>query len=941
LFFFFYFLSKKKMRAAAVQCASLLVWSFGSLFVEAGTMCSTQTGPTSFEDVDCGEADCLVAQYELLFDNSARCTPMGCNTGADGMVMSTAGTNVIYKLCTSEGGDAVCNAGVDMYEDCAGGEFTLREGSPTFVYDDGTNPGGGAPMDGGGGSDAATDVEDETAAEVVVPDYPRCEAFDPSNEEVADCAPFIGEGVMVYVPAGESQGDLLSKNLGLNQILDSLPFMNPTCQTTFGSYWCQSRMRPCETVTTADGKTSFPAAQMICLADCEAHAADCLADYEAVFPESYLGGIAVARGSTVTAPLCNRLIEGSDTNNDPEMTWFMYRHGGEVTYEGNFPLLTSTVNPRIPAGQDLYPAKHTIYDDGSDNGYAVSCKSLSAGTGISVSCPGPLVVNPDLGAGEDLCALPCPSFIYTNSEYLVIMLMLSVPGILGVGGNFYMVVAHAFAKKAFRKDITIEVKWAAFIGMWWGIISPLPSAILFTDVACADECLTENCASKGIMCALNRNSVFLLQCIQWLFTSVVVALHVNASSRGNPSVQQIMLKKVLFYMSFGIPFVCMVLSNVLHTDDMDAPNAAVNSIRDNFSCHPHLANSGIEFMLIYFPFLVGGAITMNSVVCVILILKKAEQSVANSRKKSEAALKVAPPPQNSVAPTSDRITSNKKKKKKEGGGAARKARRKLMIAGALVSVLLVTNTVGTMLTLPTLADFGTQEELWFECVKNNAISQSKEVGFDPAMMNCFEDKCPSLLPQFDFACSATLAECAQGGTTSDFKGFYKWYNDEGRIARDVGDGKGTPDLVGTVINGEADLLRLDICDGVEGSPTCNWDNFMCFVDGCRLNDPSEQLTYFSSLEACPSKPDLRPSPHILALNAFAHSCSALIIFFTFGTHEKYVQIWKGLFSRFVLQDKNAVAKDSDGTAVMSSGMSSGSSTESNSSSDSGSGNYYD
>ena len=44
----------------------------------------------------------------------------------------------------------------------------------------------------------------------------------------------------------------------------------------------------------------------------------------------------------------------------------MYRHGGEISYEGVFPLMNSVLQPRILPGQDLYPQNYTIYVDGEE-----------------------------------------------------------------------------------------------------------------------------------------------------------------------------------------------------------------------------------------------------------------------------------------------------------------------------------------------------------------------------------------------------------------------------------------------------------------------------------------------------------------------------------------------------------------------------------------------
>jgi hypothetical protein len=444
----------------------------------------------------------------------------------------------------------------------------------------------------------------------------------------------------------------------------------------------------------------------------------------------------------------------------------------------------------------------------------------------------------------------------------------------------------------------VEVKWGAFAGLLWGIISPLPSAILFTDVTCANECATENCASEGGVCAVNRNAVFLLQFIQFLFTNVVTTLYIKTASNGTPSTFQKKLMRGLYYASFIIPSTFMILSNILHTDDPSVPNAAVNAIRDSFICYPHLANAGTEFALIFAPFLVGGTLTVYSVARIILTLLAAERNVAKI-----ASVQSETNAQDTVVPENLNSTQ---RKKKNCNSKARAVRRKLLTAGALVSILLTANTVGTMMTLPTMEDFGKQEDLWFECVKNNAVSQSKETDYESGLMNCFVDKCPDVIPEFDFKCPSphTMSYCVTTGVTSDFAGFFMWYNEEDGISSEYN--VSIPELVGTEINGDQDLIRLGLCDGLEGSPTCNFNHFSCFVKECRLIDAAEQMAYFTTSAPCPDRPKLRPSPYILAVNAFAHSCCSLIIFMTFGTHEKYKAIWALIVKKYFMRDKNAL-----------------------------------
>jgi hypothetical protein len=620
--------------------------------------------------------------------------------------MNTAGTNVVYRVCSSAGGSP-CNA-VETFDECAG--FDIRDGSPAFIRE-----GGGAATDGGGVEEELVDETDTgSVGSAAAPAEARCEAFDSSDPDVALCAPFIEDGAMVYVPGGETPGDLLSKNLGLSLILDSFPFVSSNCQSSFGSFWCRSRLRGCEIVEAPSGNVSLP--QLICREDCDSHSSDCANDYEAILVESYLGQIAVQQGDTVTAPMCNLNLEGSQTDQDSQMVWFMYRHGGEVTYDGNFPLLVSTLIPELLPSQQLYPAEHTVYVDGGVE-FAIPCMVLEASkTSIEVLCPTPLVANPDAGRlGENQCLLPCPSFMYTGGEYHGVMLALVVPGVLGVLGNAYMVVTHFFGSKTVTGEIATEVKLASFVGLLWGLMSPSLSAIFFTDVACADGCTTMSCAGQGFVCMLNRNSVFLLQCIQWLFASLLAVLHANTSLTKSREATQKM-KVWLVGLSFTLPATCLILANILHTTDPKAPNAAVNEIRDAFSCHPHFYSSAIEFFLIYAPFLVGGGITQYCVFHVIKRLYQAQLSAMGHRisvvkqqvrRASQAPTTMGRPAENvsAAAPPRRNIGSGKKKNLQ--------ARKRLVCAGMLVSILFIATTMGTMLILPTMSVFGDQEKIWF------------------------------------------------------------------------------------------------------------------------------------------------------------------------------------------------------------------------------------
>jgi hypothetical protein len=746
------------------------------------------------------------------------------------------------------------------------------------------------------GDDA--EVESGTAAALG-----RCEAFDASDPGSKVCAPFITDGSMIYVPGGETVGLLVSKNLGLSQILDSFPFVSSVCQSSFGKFWCRSRLRGCQQAETRDGGF-VPLPRLICREECEAHALDCADDYNTVLAKSYLGQIAIQQGEIVTAPMCAMPLEESSTSVDSQMVWFMYRHGGEMSYEGNFPLLTSRLEHDVLPGQDLYPAVRTVYVEGDAN-FDVPCMSLDAGTtSTEVTCPNVLVPNPNVGqGGESQCLLPCPSFMYSNREYRGVMMSLAVPGLLSIFANLYMVLTHMAADKTISKFITLEVKLASFIGLLWGIIDPLLSAVLFTDVACANECTTMNCAGQGTACFVNRNSVFLLQCIQWLFASLLIVLHAKTvRNKTHKKVQK--LRKALLCVSFALPSVCLVLANVLHTNDPSAPNAAVNAIRDNFSCHPRLFNWGTEFSLIYAPFLAGGMVTLY---CVFMVIEKLYhvEMMAHSFARKMSSVRLKPKgvrllvkamstPASLEGTRPAEASQSQQKPQTPRCDKNLKARKRLALAGLLVSILFTVTTVGTMVILPTMSAFGEKEALWFECIKNSAVSQSKQVEFNPAMENCFADNCPAGFSSF----------------TGYMASFERWHETEGEIFDKFG--VDTPGLVNTEIRSAEDLLRLGLCVAAE-DPGCDWGNFMCFQENCRLTPPEDMLRYFVESTPCPSEPDLRPPPFILGLTALSHACCSLIAFVTFGRHENYKKVWLALFRTKVDPLDLVVSKSSEDT----------------------------
>ena len=96
-------------------------------------------------------------------------------------------------------------------------------------------------------------------------------------------------------------------------------------------------------------------------------------------------------------------------------------------------------------------------------------------------------------------------------------LFLVIPGLFSLAINAYMFL-HACTNKESRK---FETFYCYGVGIVWGIISPVMSAALFTDVACNGGCDSAECAGEGAVCMVYKASPFLVQ-VQIIYREMVL-----------------------------------------------------------------------------------------------------------------------------------------------------------------------------------------------------------------------------------------------------------------------------------------------------------------------------------------------------------------------------------------------------------------------------------
>jgi hypothetical protein len=86
-------------------------------------------------------------------------------------------------------------------------------------------------------------------------------------------------------------------------------------------------------------------------------------------------------------------------------------------------------------------------------------------------------------------------------------LFLVLPGFFSLAINAYMFL-YACMHNETRK---FETFYCYGVGIVWGVVSPLMSAALFTDVACSSGCDSVECAGEGAVCMVYKASPFLVQ----------------------------------------------------------------------------------------------------------------------------------------------------------------------------------------------------------------------------------------------------------------------------------------------------------------------------------------------------------------------------------------------------------------------------------------------
>jgi hypothetical protein len=250
-------------------------------------------------------------------------------------------------------------------------------------------------------------------------------------------------------------------------------------------------------------------------------------------------------------------------------------------------------------GTRRYPKESTVITT-EDGTFQIPCTTLINGTSVSllqnaIRCPNILIPRDD-GQLENFCLFPCPSLVFSESEYNSMQSAMIVVGLFALVGNLYMVVVYILSPKQSKTNDFALLNVVAVMGLLWCIVEILPPLILGTEVACA--CETELCYHDSPACTFSELAIFVHQSLFIFLTSYIVDVYVLIVKEFRPHQRQ---KLYPIYAAIGILYPLLNLALTIHLSSYEEedPNYHLNALRSSFTCHPQLSTMSDEILLLY------------------------------------------------------------------------------------------------------------------------------------------------------------------------------------------------------------------------------------------------------------------------------------------------------------------------------------------------------
>jgi hypothetical protein len=408
------------------------------------------------------------------------------------------------------------------------------------------------------------------------------------------CAPFVSEGVSVFVPAGETveslqfirdTDDAAAEALGLlggrnllHAWLLEAALVSPTCYKTHGQLACDTRLRRCQ---SSDG-VAMP--DSVCHSDC-AKLSDKLAhcSNDVVFND-------LLREFDSDVVCASRLVPNGVAGSEDDATdgALLQKVLGISTL-----LNTDAVARNINSfGQPVYPTlegdSECFSSDTNEQGTDM-VKALAR-----MTCPDRFVTNDGMVASGDaeaqFCIGHCPSVAYTDDDYLTLWLLYTVPGLsaLAINSAALFCIMSGMVKK---KDVEGSTHLLTVLGVLAGVLGVAPLALLREELLCS--CEHELCLRTDAVCGLNQLSMHVLMATCFCFIFKFNHLFKSMTSMGKASTGYAWALHITWLM----PLMLATASFVLQDDG----NERFHLARSGVKCQFRYQTLQDEAMLLHIP----------------------------------------------------------------------------------------------------------------------------------------------------------------------------------------------------------------------------------------------------------------------------------------------------------------------------------------------------
>eukprot|EP00398_MALV-I-01_sp_L67-1_P000699 gene699-605_t len=257
--------------------------------------------------------------------------------------------------------------------------------------------------------------------------------------------------------------------------------------------------------------------------------------------------------------------------------------------------------PRFMTSEMLYPEISSTYTGPDGVSHDVPCTIPGEADVFKTTCPDPFV-DSVLPETNRRCVYACPVHQFSLEDYTTMWTVFVSIGMCSFILNVFMVCTWKLSGRRAFDALPFQLKACVFLGLLYGLVETIPTAILKFDLPCANETVEE--VGNSAVCYLSRSGQYMLLGIMVNLCTLTISVHralVNATSH-----ESNMKVNVL---TTTIPFLFMVIAYSLDTDSDDTENYHLNAVRHAFTCSMRFSTMFEEWLVLWLPFCVSGLLT--------------------------------------------------------------------------------------------------------------------------------------------------------------------------------------------------------------------------------------------------------------------------------------------------------------------------------------------